>query len=1031
MAYCEVTKQGRLLIRRVVRGPQPPDGWLIRLKKHQVRLTVGQTATIGPFELRMIDGAPPEEPAVSPGSSSAIGIGVPGVEPPPSTAGDDDTARPPEIEGYRVTGKLGEGGMGTVWRAVQLGTDREVALKFLSAGQFGSAKSRGRFEREVRLAARLEHPNIARVYDSGLHRGVHYYAMELIDGVDLDKYVADKQMSHRQILELMCTVSRAIDAAHAVGIIHRDLKPANVLVGADGQPHVFDFGLAKTSLQDEASHLLSIEGEVSGTPAYMSPEQAAGRHGQIDPRTDVYGLAAILFHLLVGHPPHDLAGSQFDVLRRIVEDDVISPRQITHKIDRGLEALLLKALNREPGKRFNTAGEFADAIEAYLGGERMTGPGPMRRIKQYWRKHRTPILVASVGLELAVVALLAYVILSGDRRGGRPTRPKAPPHSLTKLAPIKARAQLIWTKVRNLDGEQGFGELIDQAAAVELEAKTAFDREDYAAAVKHYQELLRQSQAIAKRERSRQSAMTARSRAITADTKFRADLRVLAAKRLGVTARDSSDRALTAFNEARFADAAGLWDQAAAKADELRNGSELLRAVAQAYRHAIERHPRVKVLRYAGANWLAIRRGLREAEDVEANLDQADLAWKRVQTLLAAAKEAITSLEFDEAMIAARKAGKSGKDLDAMGHVWTALAYRPGQKVATRLKEELEAGLELPPSVTHNIGRGRQLRMVLVPAGTFVMGSAQDEPGRRETEGPQHPAVISRPFYLSVTEVTRGQFAAFVHATQYETRAEKDGSALAWNGRRLADVEGASWQSPGFEQTDDHPVVCVTYADATAFCDWLAQRLGGRRSARLPTEAEWEYACRASARTPYPWGRTTSEGQGWCNGADLSVREILPDRTTFDWTDGYVFTAPAGSFKANAWGLKDLSGNVWEWCRDWYAPQYHAHLANVDPHGPAEGEDRVVRGGSALDGSLRCAARSSRQPAEANCQTGFRVAVVFKPAKGKPTSRPSRRRGGPGPGLFDRRPGGRLGRAKGLLPSTAPATQPAPRGPGE
>ena len=1030
MAYCEVTKQGRLLIRRVVRGPQPPDGWLIRLKKHQVRLTVGQTAKVGPFELRMIDGAPPEVQAPA-GGSSAVGIGAPGVEPPPSAPEDDDTARPPQIDGYRVTGKLGEGGMGTVWRAVQLGTDREVALKFLSAGQFGSAKSRGRFEREVKLAARLEHPNIARVYDSGLHRGVHYYAMELIDGVALDQYVADQQLSHRQILELMCTVSRAIDVAHAIGIVHRDLKPANILVGTDGQPHVFDFGLAKTSLEDDASHLLSIEGEVSGTPAYMSPEQAAGRHGQIDPRTDVYGLAAILFHLLVGRPPHDLAGSQFDVLRRIVEDDVVSPREISHEIDRRLDALLLKALSREPGERFNTAGELADAIEAYLRGDRMTGPGPLRRIKRYWRKRRTPILVVAVVLEMGVLALLAYFILSRGRPGGRPPRPNAPPHSLTRLAPIKAQAELVWARVGDLDGKQGFGELIDQAAATELEAKAAIDRGDYAAATKHYQHLFQQSQAISKREKSRRSALSSRDRAVTAGRRFRADLRVPAAKRLGVTARDFSDQAHAAFDHGQFDEAAGLWDKAAARCDELRNGAELLLAMGETHKRALERHGRMRVIQYAGSNWLEIQRGLREAEDAEASLDQAFQAWKRVQTLLTVVKEAVTSLEFDEALAAARKAEQAGKHLDALGHVWVALAYRPGQKVAARLKDRIEGGFKLPPSVTQNLGRGEKLRMSLVPAGTFVMGSAEDEPGRRETEGPQHPVVIGRPFYLSVTEVTRGQFAAFVRATQYETQAEEAGSALAWNGRRLAEVEGASWHSPGFEQTDNHPVVCVTYADATAFCDWLAKRIGGGRSARLPTEAEWEYACRAGTRTPYPWGRTTPQGQGWCNGPDLSIREMLPDRTTFDWTDGYVFTAPAGSFKANAWGLKDLSGNVWEWCRDWYTPQYHRHIANVDPPGPAEGTERLVRGGSALDGSLRCAARSSRLPDEASCHTGFRVAVVFNAAKAKP--RPSLRGPvGPGPGLFDRRAGGgAIGRPKRRRPTEPTTTRPARVGPDE
>lgn len=186
----------------------------------------------------------------------------------PGSADDfESSGAVPHIEGYEITGHLGRGGMGTVWRAVQLSTYREIALKILAKATFASDKSRARFEREIELTARLHHPNIARIYDSGLDRNLHYLAMELLDGVELDKYVKEHGLTQREILELMGTVCEAVHHAHQRGVIHRDLKPSNILVTADGQPHILDFGLAKGFLEEDYGLTVSTEGEAAGTPA--------------------------------------------------------------------------------------------------------------------------------------------------------------------------------------------------------------------------------------------------------------------------------------------------------------------------------------------------------------------------------------------------------------------------------------------------------------------------------------------------------------------------------------------------------------------------------------------------------------------------------------------------------------------------------------------------------------------------------------------------------------------------------------------
>ncbi len=270
---------------------------------------------------------------------------------------------PPQIEGYEILGELAAAGQGRVWKARQLSTRREVALKVPRVDLLRSRAALTRFEREVELAARLNHPNIARIYDSGVHQGLYYYAMELIDGVWLDAYAKEHSLSESQILTLMQAICNAVQHAHQNGVIHRDLKPSNILVTKDGQPHIVDFGLAVTVAREDMAGTISVDGDVTGTPAYMSPEQAAGLREHLDTRTDVYSLGVVFYRLVTGVFPYDVSSSMLQTLQNIRERDPIRPSRIVHDLDRDIEAIILKALEKEPEHRYQSVTELKGDIE--------------------------------------------------------------------------------------------------------------------------------------------------------------------------------------------------------------------------------------------------------------------------------------------------------------------------------------------------------------------------------------------------------------------------------------------------------------------------------------------------------------------------------------------------------------------------------------------------------------------------------------------------------------------------------------------
>lgn len=285
------------------------------------------------------------------------------------------------IDDYRLEEVIGRGGMGVVYRAEQISLKRTVAIKMIRENRAATPENRQRFFAEAEANARLEHPGIVQVFEVREYSGHPYFSMQYVRGETLSEHLRRGPLPQRKAASIMVDVCRAIGFAHLQGVLHRDIKPSNIMIDGNDQIRVTDFGLAKLA---DSGDSLTRTGAVIGTPSYMSPEQASGRSNLVGPRSDIYSLGTVLYHLLTGRPPF-VADSPMELALKVLEQDPPAPRLLEPSIDRDLEMLVQRSIQKPPDLRYDTADEMADELERFLRDEPIKArSGTMAQIIARW-----------------------------------------------------------------------------------------------------------------------------------------------------------------------------------------------------------------------------------------------------------------------------------------------------------------------------------------------------------------------------------------------------------------------------------------------------------------------------------------------------------------------------------------------------------------------------------------------------------------------------------------------------------------------
>ncbi len=1000
------------------------------------------------------------------------------------------------FERYELRDEIGRGGQGTVLAVWDEDLHRSLAMKrMLEPGKRGSSavetRSLGRFLDEAQVTAQLDHPGIVPVHELGVDpSGGVYFTMKLVTGRDLRTIFGlarrgEEGWTRTRALGVLLKVCEAMAYAHDKGVIHRDLKPSNVLVGRYGEVYVMDWGLARMlggedkkdlrirpgltstirsarreSAEEPDSPLVTMDGDVVGTPAYMSPEQARGDIGAMGPPSDVYAVGAMLYELLAGHMPYVPEGSRVSnrTIWARVQEGPPAPLDPTRKdIPAELATICEHAMAREPGRRYRDTLALAEDLQAYLEHRVVKAyeTGALAELRKWVQRNR-PLALALATVFLAVVAGLVVSLVfksRADERAVDVLRLSA----LQDLEDLTSEAERLWPAYP--ENAERYREWLKKAerlvaAIPEHEAKLA--------------ELRAQALPWTEEEQARHRAAHPRRGELEREKRHLEFLQSLAAagestkperdptpEEVGVdfavlpaTAGGLNDLAYPLVDPARKD-----WGEEAKGLVLVRRAVELGEASAPAERAAM-RDTLAWALFAAGRFDEAVaeeQRALMESgPESRATFEEqankltsaiAEQTGPKGAVRLGEVRELVAQLEAEvsrrpewnfadgqrrwwhnqlEKLVSGLKAISSpGSGLATNGvsaeHGWgvtkraefarmieersvsspeaAALWTEAIASIANATECPGYSELRLTPQIgLVPIGRDPEsglwefahlqtgeparrgpdgrllfeeetgLVFVLLPGGTFLMGAQKDDPRgpnydpqATPDEGPPHEVSLS-PFFLSKFEMTQGQWLRFVGRNPSTYGPHK------WS---------QDWTRSGQMADLAHPVERVSWNDCTEVLDRLALV--------LPSEAQWEYGARAGTTTIWWTGNEKQALAGAGNVSDSYAKAHGAEHWgthELDLDDGHSVHARVGSYRANAFGLHDVIGNVWEWCRDGYQSGFYRRAPVKDPlSDPGESALRVSRGGGFVHQAsyARSASRPYDSPVHAD-HVGLRPA---------------------------------------------------------